>query len=247
MNQRIKTQKVNLNYENVKKFYDDRCKNKNLKHKYNYVLLQDEHPEIAVQRDQQEKLKISAMLDLYPGMRALDIGCGIGRWGEFLLDKGLYYVGIDGSSSMIELAEQNLQQYKNKKLLTGVFQEISQTLKSASETQLFDIIFVNGVFIYLNDSDYYNALSDMKKLCNEHCQIYIKESMAKEDRLTLKQIYSEELKQDYSAIYRSVKEYQDSTTKAFSDTFELVSEGQLFDDNLVNRKETFDYYMIWKR
>lgn len=34
---------------------------------------------------------------------------------------------------------------------------------------------------------------------------------------------------------------------SFGDAFKLSSEGELFDVSLHNRKETTDYYLIWKK
>lgn len=247
MNQRIFSDKVDLDYESVQKFFDGRGENKQLGNKYNYVLYQDDCPELAIKRDLQEKEKISKILTFEKNQRVLDLGCGIGRWGEWLLDKGLYYVGIDGSSKMIERAEENLKQYKNKCLIKGSFQNFIECLKKADEHQPFDKIFVNGVFMYLNDADYEQALKDIHSICGEHCELYLKESMGVDVRLTLNQIYSESLTQNYSAIYRSIKEYRESFVRAFGEDFNLVIENRLFNEDLENRKETTDYYFIWKR
>jgi SAM-dependent methyltransferase len=45
---------------------------------------------------------------LAPGDRVLDLGCGDGRLGEFLVPYGLTYVGVDGSSSMVAAARRRL-------------------------------------------------------------------------------------------------------------------------------------------
>jgi cyclopropane fatty-acyl-phospholipid synthase-like methyltransferase len=247
MAKRIVEDKVDVNYDVIQTFFEERGLNKKLSNKYNYVLFQDDCPDLAVLRDKQEKEKVSQKLDLKPGQRVLDIGCGIGRWGELLLEKGLYYVGIDGSPNMIERAEENLKAYFDKKLIVGIFQNFLKVLKDAGETDTFDVIFVNGVFMYLNDEDYKNALRDIHSICSDNCQLYFKESMGIEKRLTLDEIYSDSLTQNYSAIYRSIEEYRESFQKEFSGDFHLVIEEQLFAEELTNHKETIDYYFIWRR
>lgn len=247
MNQRIIEDKVDLDYKNIQEFFNGRGENKKLGNKYNYVLYQDDCPELAIKRDYQEKEKISQILTLEREQRVLDIGCGIGRWGEYLLGKGMYYVGIDGSSKMIERAQENLQSFSDKKLIVGVFQEFLSCLKMVDEEKPFDKIFVNGVFMYLNDKDYAQALKDIHSVCAGNCELYIKESMGVEKRLTLNQIYSESLTQKYSAIYRSIAEYRETLSNEFGGDFTLVKEEQLFDEELTNREETTDYYFIWRR
>lgn len=245
-NNRVLGDKVNVNYDSIAAFFEGR-REKKLDNKYNLVLFQDDCPELAIKRDEMEKKKISPLLSAKEHQRVLDIGCGIGRWGEYLLEQGLYYVGIDGSSYMIEQAEENLRQFENKKLLVGIFQELLDVLKKSGEQKEFDMIFVNGVFMYLNDEDYIRALDDIKKVAGESCIIYVKESMARVKRLTLDEIYSESLTQEYSAIYRSIKEYDETLRESWCPEFELKEQGELFPEELVNRKETLDYYLIFEK
>src|ERR1700733_9885948 len=45
----------------------------------------------------------------YPNPRVLDVGCGSGRIGEFVLEAGAsHYVGVDFSEPMIDLARARL-------------------------------------------------------------------------------------------------------------------------------------------
>ena len=71
--------------------------------------------------------------------------------------------------------------------------------------------------------------------------------MARDERLTLDEIYSESLTQEYSAIYRTISEYGETLQKAWGEEFKLKEQGELFPEELVNRKETLDYYYIFER
>lgn len=247
MGRRVKGSKASLDYKKIQEFFENRGRGKGLKSKYNYVLYQDDCPGLAEKRDAWEKEKISGLLCLEKGQRVLDIGCGIGRWGELLLEKGLYYTGIDGSPRMVQMAEENLEAYPGKKLMAGMFQGFRACLEEAGETEAFDKVFVNGVFMYLNDGDYLQALKDIHCICAPHCEVYIKESMGTEGRLTLDNVYSGSLSQDYSAVYRATSEYRQTLSEEFSSDFTLVSEGRLFPAEMENRAETTDYYFIWRR
>lgn len=247
MSRRITGEKVELDYTDIQEFFEGRGKNKKLENKYNYVLYQDDCPELAIQRDKQEKEKISGLLSFGRGQRILDVGCGIGRWGEYLLKQGLFYVGVDASPSMIEMARDNLKGFLEKKLMVGTFQELKECLGRYEETERFDKIFVNGVFMYLNDADYSRALEDIYSLCAPECEVYVKESMGISERLTLDKIYSESLTQSYSAVYRSIEEYRESLMEVFGRDFLPEAEGRLYEQKLENREETVDYYFILKR
>lgn len=249
MKNRIYGERVNIDYDNTLNFFEERGKDKELKSKYNYVLFQDDSPEIAIMRDKQEKEKICSKLNWNLNEEVLDIGCGIGRWGETILSKGLKYVGIDYSKKLLSIANNNLKKYKeNKKLLHGSFQEFKKVLVENDIRYKFDKVFINGVMMYINDLDLTNGLKDVLSICSDNCEIYLKESTAINERLTLKEFYSDSLTQYYTAIYRSIDEYKHLVEEYFiKNNFKLIEEGNLFEESLKNRKETLDYYFILKR
>ena len=55
---RVYGKKVDIDYGDTLDFFENRGDGKELGSKYNYVLFQDDTPEIAVERDRQEKEKI---------------------------------------------------------------------------------------------------------------------------------------------------------------------------------------------
>lgn len=249
MSERVYGNKVKIDYDNTLDFFEHRGDGKNLDNKYNYVLFQDDSPEIAIQRDKDEKVKIGNVLNWNKGERVLDIGCGIGRWGETILDKGLKYIGIDYSSKLLKIAKENLKEHHgNATLLQGSFQEFESVLTKANQEKSFDKIFVNGVMMYINDVDLNEGLERIEEAAGEHCELYFKESMAVNERLTLRDFYSDSLTQNYTAIYRSISEYKALFEKYFVDKgFTIKEEGSLYDEKLKNRKETLDYYFLLVR
>jgi SAM-dependent methyltransferase len=84
----------------------------------------------------------------YQAPRVLDVGCGSGRIGEFVLDAGAsHYVGIDFSEPMVEMARERLGRFGERaELITGDFLAVS--LEGS-----FDVVLALGVFDYLPDAD----------------------------------------------------------------------------------------------
>jgi SAM-dependent methyltransferase len=82
----------------------------------------------------------------YTDPRVLDVGCGSGRIGEFVLDAGAaHYVGIDFSEPMIEMARARLDRFAPRvELILGDFLE-------ASLEGPFDVVLALGLFDYLPD------------------------------------------------------------------------------------------------
>jgi SAM-dependent methyltransferase len=78
----------------------------------------------------------------------LDVGCGSGRIGEFVLEAGApAYLGVDFSEPMIELAQQRLARFDERvELVCGDFLEV------AIERQ-FDVVLGLGLFDYLPDPE----------------------------------------------------------------------------------------------
>src|SRR5881394_2123380 len=62
----------------------------------------------------------------YTQPRVLDVGCGSGRIGEFVLEAGAgHYLGVDFSEPMIELARDRLQRFSDRvELLVEDFLEV---------------------------------------------------------------------------------------------------------------------------
>src|ERR1700742_2310203 len=58
----------------------------------------------AIQLEQ--RLALRPWLNLAPGTRVLDVGCGVGRWSRMLAARGARVTGVDLSPTMIEQARQ---------------------------------------------------------------------------------------------------------------------------------------------
>jgi SAM-dependent methyltransferase len=84
----------------------------------------------------------------YSQPRVLDVGCGSGRIGEFVLEAGAgRYVGIDFSEPMVEMARGRLERFGDRvELILGDFLE-------ATLDGPFDVVLALGLFDYLPNPD----------------------------------------------------------------------------------------------
>jgi SAM-dependent methyltransferase len=84
----------------------------------------------------------------YSAPNVLDVGCGSGRIGEFVLAAGAaHYVGVDFSEPMIDLARARLERFAGRtRLLVDDF-------LTAPLTGQFDVILALGLFDYLPDAN----------------------------------------------------------------------------------------------
>ena len=80
----------------------------------------------------------------YDAPRVLDVGCGSGRIGEFVLDAGAgHYVGVDFSEPMIELSRRRLERFAARSEL------IVDDFLTAPLEGPFEVILAVGLFDYL--------------------------------------------------------------------------------------------------
>jgi len=112
-------------------------------------LYEDERPLVRLLRPglfRRRQLAVDTVCS-YRAPRVLDVGCGSGRIGEFVLEAGVpRYVGIDFSEPMIELARARLERFGERvELVTDDF--ITAPLDGR-----FDVVLALGLFDYLPDA-----------------------------------------------------------------------------------------------
>ena len=244
---RIKNKIENIDYKETKLFFKKRAEKFQENNHYSVTMYHDNNAEIVKQRNKKEIEKLLPKLHIEKNSRVLDVACGIGRWADALSDDITEYCGLDFSEELIDIA--NKRNDKSKfSYCVGSANEIETVLKKNGKG-LYNRILIMGLLIYLNDTDMVSTLEQIQKVCEENTIICIREPIAINERLTLKDFFSEELKDNYNAIYRTREELMESINKIFvSSGFEIKEQGFLFEDTaLNNRKETTQYYYILER
>ena len=197
---RLYGEKEEIDVSTVKNFFDKRAE----KDVENLMTITSYHDKDNLEKRQKEEIGVISEKIDFNGTKLLEIGCGLGRWAEFFQDKCSEYVGIDYSENLIEIAKEHFN-YSNchfEKLSVTEIDEENLPIKGP-----YDIIFITGVLIYLNDEDITEMIEKINKLTHENSVIYIRETISVLDtRLTLKDFHSEELEVDYNAIYRTEEE-----------------------------------------
>ena len=97
----------------------------------------------------------------------------------------------------------------------------------------FDAVIIAGVSMYINDQVLAQCYGELSTILNKGAIVYIEESIGVEKRLTLNNIWSENLNSDYHAIYRTREEYKKILTPLLKQTKVLA------DDyfNVLDKKE----------
>lgn len=249
MEGRIKNDIVNVNEEDVKNFYDKRCRESNCENdrykRYSVTMLHNS--EISKDRDTYEKEMIYPLLEIDENTTILDLGCGTGRWADKFKEKHIKeYVGIDFSQESIDLCKQQFAKHNNYKFYCGRLQQLSNIL-SQNDNQTFNHAIINGVFLYINDSDLFLILKTMDQLLESGSILFLKDSIATDYRLTLENFESSELKSKYNAIYRPLDFWEKLFNECLpEEKYTLLHNGNLY-KHLNDRAETSHYYWIFKK
>ena len=147
MNTRIYDEKININYESTKSFWETRAgENVSLKS----VLLGVDKKDDAQERRNKKELEIlTSFLKEGSKYKILDIGCGIGRWADNLKNIIENYIGIDYTKPFVDFANNRFSNAKN----------IHFECMSASDIDLniigkdFNLVLCTGILMYINDKD----------------------------------------------------------------------------------------------
>lgn len=244
---RVNEKHVNIDYQKTKDFFKHRAEKFQENNPYSVTMYQDNNKELVRERNEYETEKLLSLLSIDKESEILDVACGIGRWADAIKTEVKKYCGIDFSDELIRIATERNKR-DNYYYYVGSTSQLDKIIKQKRKGK-FNIVLIVGIMLYLNDNDVIEMLHQIERCCEKEAVICIREPIGIEERLTLKDYYSDELKCDYNAIYRT----RDEIKEILKDTllnknFAIETERFLFEaDELNNRKETKQYYYILKR
>lgn len=242
---RIKGENRKIDYKDTKGFFENRAKKYNTQNPYSVTMYQDKNAKLVEMRNLAETKKLLPLIQLDENSRILDLACGIGRWADAIGDKMQCYAGVDFSEDLIRIARERSSNPKAS-FLVGSVTNLDGILTSE---QTFNRVLMIGIMVYLNDDDIFAFTSVVERHCEPGTLICMREPVGIETRLTLKDFYSDELEDNYNAIYRTREELIGLISPALlKKGFSVIHEGYLFEEaGLNNRAETAQYYFILKR
>jgi SAM-dependent methyltransferase len=211
------------------------------------VIYQDKSPDLAERRDAEEKTLIYPKIQVSKEDKVLDAGCGTGRWAEIIIPNCAWYQGIDISPGLIQIARERFGSFLNAQFSVCSIESVS--LEAIGARGPFSRILSFGVYIYLNDGAVLEALKRIVMVAAQSARIVIREPIALENRLTLRDHYSEDMNQHYSAIYRTEGEMLDMfDAKLGPAGFALIDAGDVYKQaELNNRRETKQRWYLYVR
>lgn len=248
---RIYEKQADINGKNTQEFYNMRARQADkMECPYTAVLLGDQNPEHAALWNVFEQENILPKLHITKESNVLDIGCGMGRWAEQVIPLCNYYCGVDFSDEMIKIAKERVngkEGIEHFEFLNYSFQELVEQKKEEFKRK-FDRLIIAGVCMYINDAELPGCLENLLTFFKEDSVFYMTETVGIEKRLTLREFYSDTLKCDYDAIYRTPEEYKEYFKVIEDAGYRALRQGFL---PKLNNEEAFSetdrWYSIYKR
>ena len=234
---RVFGEKRAINYNDTQAFFESRA---DIAGENSLTATMYQDAALAGRRDAAEKQTTLPLLKLRGDDRVLDIGCGSGRWAQIISPATSAYLGIDFSSGLLKVARARVRK--------AVFQCMAVNVMNPSAFPVpppFTLIVASGILTYLNDADVRRLFINVSQIAAPDSRCYVREPVAKVERLTLDGYWSEELGASYSAVYRTRAEYLDLFCAL--EGFRLRYEGEPFPPHLQNRAETEQRFFLLER
>jgi SAM-dependent methyltransferase len=185
--------KDSIDYKAVQRYFDDAADGASAAASY-MAHDQDLPPSALRYRFEVEQRTIADWLDVIPkSATALDVGCGAGAWTSVFANRYARVIGIEGSTAMVEAARLCTRNAPNVSILHG---DVRVDLPDGE----FQLVFLGGLCMYLNDDDVVALLTDLKARTGSIGSIILRESTVPHTRRTATG--------DYQAVYRTIDEYR---------------------------------------
>ena len=237
---------IALDYDATARFFQGRGQRMAEVGPLSAVLYQDQQPELAARRSAHELAIIAPRLTEGRGrLSVLDVGCGTGRWAATLQHAVDQFNGLDFCDDFLREAERACASLPQPQRFCFAPADLSKGLPEQVVAGSFDTVVMAGVLLYLNDEDAAQLLRQLARRLAPGGRIYLREPLGITQRLTLSSHFSDELKAEYSSVYRSVAEFKHLlVTHALSEGLTLWAHDALYPAALDNRSDTRQFYYL---
>lgn len=191
-----------IDQDRIKKFWDQRAERLSSL-SFEAIANLEEDPKLLALKVDLEKEKVLSWLPPLAGKTILDLGSGTGQWMFRFCDLGAEkVVGVEYSAAMSQIAQAEAKARR----LDQVEFVVSPAEKYEADNQ-FDVIFISGLFVYLNDDQADSLVRNLQKLCRPDGMILLRDGSGLSTRHEIDRRFSDVLGAEYSATYRTAEQY----------------------------------------
>jgi len=186
---------------------------------YESVTNLEEDPALLEIKLALEKEKVSQYVRLDDSKTVVDLGAGTGNWSFHFAEHCRRVIAVDYIGELVDVGKRKAREknIRNVEFVCCPVQEFAPK-------ERIDLVFVSGLFVYMNDGDCDNLLSAIRAYAKGGCDLVVRDGVGISGRYEIHDRYSENLRANYSAVYRTRQEY--------IDMFEAIGFARVKDENM---------------
>ncbi len=138
----------------------------------------------------------------------IEIGAGSCQWTYILSKISKKVLATDTSKGMLDLGKEYINKKKLKNQIDFFYGDICK--KKNPLNSPYDLVFISGLILYLSKDQFNKLTKFISKHTKSSTNLVLREPVGIKKEFVLDNVYSEELKTNYSAIYRTEKSIIDA-------------------------------------
>jgi ubiquinone/menaquinone biosynthesis C-methylase UbiE len=192
-----------IDKEKVKAFWDARAATYGALD-FNSIANLEQDPENLALKIRLESEKVFEYLGSVEGKRILDLGAGVGQWAfRFVEHNAADVTAVEYSA---ELAAIGRREVENRNISNLKF--VVSPAEDFAATQHFDVVFISGLFVYMNDDQAEKLVKNLPRLCGPNTTLLLRDGTGMAGRHEINNRLSQHLQTNYSATYRTIDQYK---------------------------------------
>lgn len=165
----------------------------------------EEDPKLLDKKIKHEYKKVMDWVNFNPKIsNVLDLGSGTGQWSFRFSKIAKNVTAVEYSREMLNLAIEvsNINKVENVEF-------IHESAQNFFAEKKFDLIWISGLLIYLNDRECEELINNCSKMISASGSLILRDATGYPNHYEINNQYSESLNSYYSACYRTAKEYSE--------------------------------------
>jgi ubiquinone/menaquinone biosynthesis C-methylase UbiE len=201
----------------------------------------EEQPALLELKTRLEQECILPLMPLRSDATVLDLGAGVGQWTFRFAPHVRRVVAVEYAESLAEIGR-----VEAKKREAWNVEYVVSPAETYQAVEPFDCVFISGLFVYLTDEQAARLMVNVRNLVKPGGSLVLRDGTSiLSQRHQIVNRFSEILRAQYSAIYRTAPEY----CRLFAESgFALEVDGQVFPEGcpLNKFRETRLRYYVFR-
>lgn len=223
----------------VKAFWDARAQKLN-EVSFESIANLEEDPKNLQLKISLETQKVFAYLGEVAGRSIVDLGAGVGQWTfRFMERRASWVTAVEYSADLAEIGRKEAARRGADNV-----EFVVSPAENFTAHRTYDIVFISGLFVYMNDDQAEKLTASLSALCAEETIVLLRDGTSIMDgRHEIDNRKSEHLQAMYSATYRTRAQYLDLFTRH---GFALLKDENMFDESCPLNKYPETRLRIYK-